>query len=169
MITEQEVYKIGVIGRTHGVRGEVSLNFTDDVWDRAESEYLILSVDGILVPFFMEEYRFRSDSTALVKFLDYDTQEAAQSLVGSEVFFPHALTPEADEEAEYTWRYFTGFTLTDQQAGNLGTIDHVDDSTQNILFHVGDLLIPAAEDWIVNIDHKARTIEMSLPEGLLDL
>lgn len=169
MITEQEVYKIGVIGRTHGVKGEVSLNFTDDVWDRAESAFLILGVDGILVPFFMEEYRFRSDTTALVKFMDYDTSEAAQELVGCEVYFPHALTPEASDEDEYTWRYFTGFTLVDEKAGNLGTIDHVDDSTQNILFQVADNLIPAAEAWITYIDHKGRTIRMALPEGLLDL
>lgn len=169
MITENDVYKIGQIGRTHGVKGEVTFNFTDDVWDRAESDYLFLRVEGILVPFFLEEYRFRSDSTALVKFLDYDAANDVQFLVGCEVFFPHALTPEPNEDAEYTWRYFTGFELYDETAGDLGTIDRVDDSTQNILFEVGKRLIPAAEDWIIDIDHKGRTIHMSLPEGLLEL
>ena len=169
MITEQEVYKIGQIGRTHGIKGEVTFNFTDDVWDRAESEYLFLRVDGILVPFFLEEYRFRSDSTALVKFLDYDYANDVQFLIGCEVFFPHALTPEMGEDEEYTWRYFTGFQLFDEKACLIGTIDSVNDSTQNILFQVGNKLIPAAEDWITDIDHKGRTIHMALPEGLLDL
>lgn len=169
MINEQEVYRIGQIGRTHGVKGEVTFNFTDDVWDRAESEYLFLRVDGILVPFFLEEYRFRSDSTALVKFLDYDTADDVQFLVGCEVFFPHALTPDMDEDAEYTWRYFTGFELYDEKAGLIGTIDSVDDSTQNVLFSVAGQLIPAAEDWITDIDHKQRAIHMALPEGLLGL
>lgn len=169
MITEQEVYKIGQIGRTHGVKGEVTFNFTDDVWNRAESEYLFLCVDGILVPFFLEEYRFRSDTTALVKFLDLDSADDVQFLVGCEVFFPHALTPEADENAEYTWRYFTGFTLYDETAGLIGTIDSVNDTTQNVLFQIGKRLIPAAEAWIKDIDHKKRTITMQLPEGLLEL
>ena len=169
MIKEDEVYKIGQIGRTHGVKGEVTLSFTDDVWDRAEAEYLFLRVDGILVPFFLEEYRFRSDTTALLKFLDYDSANDVQFLVGCDVFFPHALTPEASEEDEYTWRYFTGFSLIDEKAGRIGTIDSVDDSTQNILFQVGKQLIPAAEAWIKDINHKERTISMSLPEGLLDL
>ena len=169
MISEQEVYKIGQIGRTHGIHGEVTFNFTDDVWDRAESEYLFLRVEGILVPFFIEGYRFRSDSTALIKFLDYDTTDDIQFLVGCEVFFPYAQTPETDEDAEYTWRYFTGFTLYDEKAGLIGTIDRVDESTQNILFLVGERLIPAAEEWITNINHKERTIHMALPEGLLDL
>ena len=169
MITEQEVYKIGQIGRTHGIKGEVTFSFTDDVWDRAEAEYLLLRVDGLLVPFFMEEYRFRSDTTALVKFLDYDSADDVQFMVGCDVLFPFSLTPEADEEAEYTWRYFTGFTLTDETAGRIGTIDSVDDSTQNVLFRVGERLIPAAEAWIKDINHKERTILMALPEGLLEL
>ena len=169
MIREDEVYKIGQIGRTHGIKGEVTFNFTDDVWDRAESEYLILRVEGILVPFFLEEYRFRSDTTALLKFLDYDSANDVQFLVGCEVFFPHALTPEVGEDDEYTWRYFTGFDLFDEAAGHIGTIDYVDETTQNVLFQVGERLIPAAEEWIKDINHKERTIHMTLPEGLLDL
>ena len=169
MIKESEVYKIGSITRTHGVRGEVSFTSTDDVWDRADADYLILCIDGILVPFFMEEYRFRSDTTALVKFQDYDSAEAAKELCGCDVYFPHALTPAPEEGGEYTWRYFTGFRVVDKQAGDLGEITYVDDSTQNILFHVGERLIPAVESFISDIDHQARIITMQLPEGLLDL
>ena len=169
MIKDDEVYKIGQIGRTHGVKGEVTLSFTDDVWDRAEAEYLFLRVDGLLVPFFLEEYRFRSDTTALLKFLDYDSANDVQFMLGCDVFFPHALTPEMDGEDEYTWRYFTGFRLFDEKAGLIGTIDHVDDTTQNVLFLVGQRLIPAAEAWIKDINHKERTVRMELPEGLLEL
>ena len=169
MISDNEVYKIGQIGRTHGIKGEVTFNFTDDVWDRADAEYLFLRVEGILVPFFLEEYRFRSDTTALLKFFDYDSANDVQFLLGCEVFFPHSLTPEPSEDDEYTWRYFTGFKLFDENAGLIGTIDSVDDSTQNILFQVGKRLNPAAEDWITDINHQERTIHMSLPEGLLEL
>lgn len=169
MIKDSEVYKIGTITRTHGVRGEVSLSFTDDVWDRADADYLVLRIDGILVPFYIEEYRFRSDTTALVKFLDYDSAESARELCGCDVYFPHALTPAAQEDEEYSWRYFTGFRVVDDKAGELGEITYVDDSTQNILFHIGDCLIPAVEQFISHIDHQARIITMQLPEGLLDL
>lgn len=88
MIRQEEVYKIGRLGKAHGVKGEVTFQFDDDVFDRTDAEYLILDIDGILVPFFMEEYRFRSDSLALVKFCDVDTQERASELTGSNVYFP---------------------------------------------------------------------------------
>ena len=77
MIREEEVYRIGKIGKPHGVKGEVTMMFNDDVFDRVDAEYIILKTEGILVPFFFEEYRFRSDETAIVKFCDIDTQEQA--------------------------------------------------------------------------------------------
>lgn len=88
MIRTEEVYKIGKIGKPHGVKGEVSFMFDDDVFDRVDSDYLVLMVDGILVPFFFEEYRFKTGETALVKFCDIDTKEQAQELTGCDVYFP---------------------------------------------------------------------------------
>lgn len=75
MIREDEVYKIGMLTKTHGVSGELNMAFTDDVFDRVEAEYVVCRMDGILVPFFMEEYRFRSDTTVLMKFEGVDTEE----------------------------------------------------------------------------------------------
>ena len=68
MIKNEDVYRIGKLGKPHGVQGEISFLFTDDVFDRVEADYLLLSIDGILVPFFIEEYRFKSAENALVKF-----------------------------------------------------------------------------------------------------
>ena len=38
MIRKEEVYKIGRITKLHGIKGEVVLNFTDDVFDRVECD-----------------------------------------------------------------------------------------------------------------------------------
>lgn len=164
-----DTYKIGTLTRTHGIGGELSMNFTDDVWDRAEADYVFLEVDGIQVPFFLESWRFRSDSVALLKFQDIDSSESALEYVGADVYFPHELTPEPSEDDEYTWRHFTGWKVVDDIAGEIGEIEHVEDSTANTIFFVGDKLIPATEDFIERIDAKERTIYMNLPEGLLDL
>ena len=169
MIKKEEVYKIGRIGKAHGVKGEVSFNFDDDVFDRVEAEYLILEVDGILVPFFMEEYRFRSDSTALVKFEDIDTQERARELTNCDVYFPRDLTD--DEEEVLTYSFLVGFDIIDASTGKkVGTIASIDESTLNILFELEDgTLIPASEELITDIDKDNKTITIALPEGILDL
>lgn len=169
MIKEEDVYRIGKIGKPHGVKGELSFHFTDDAFDRTESSYLILKIDGILVPFFLEEYRFRSGETGLVKFCDVDTQDKARQLTGCEVFFPRAVA-EADD-GHLSWAQITGFDVKDARTGRLiGTVGSVDDSTENVLFELEDgTLIPANEDLIRQIDARNKEITIQLPEGLLDL
>ena len=169
MIKQEEVYKIGRIGKSHGVHGEVTLQFEDDVFDRVDADYLVLDVDGLLVPFFIEEYRFRSDTTALMKFEDVDTQQRARELTNCDVYFPRDLIDDADEEL--CWSHFIGFDLIDEMTSrSIGHIVHVDDQTTNILFELNDgRLIPAAEELIASIDKQSHTICMTLPEGLLDL
>lgn len=168
MIKKEEVYKIGRLGKAHGVRGEVTLQFDDDVFDRVDADYLVLEVDGLLVPFFMEEYRFRSDTTALVKFCDVDTQERARELTNCEVYFPYALT---DEDAPLTLSSLVGFDIIEAQKGCIiGTIAAVNDQTANVLFELTDgRLIPASDELVKDIDKDKRQIIMELPEGLLEL
>ena len=168
MIKEEDVYKIGRLGKTHGVKGEISFLFDDDVFDRVDADYLILKIDGILVPFFIEEYRFKSDTNALVKFEDIDTQERAQEFTGTDVYFPRALAESADD---ISWAAIVGFEIVDADSGKaIGRIAAIDDTTLNILFELEDgRLIPASDDLIAAIDEKSRTITMHLPEGLLNL
>ncbi len=169
MIREEEVYKIGRLGKTHGVKGEVSFLFDDDVFDSTDADYLILKVDGILVPFFIEEYRFKSDANAIVKFEGIDTQERARELTGSDVYFPRHLAE--NDEGDISWSVLVGFEVIEASSNRvIGRIASIDDSTLNILFELEDgLLIPASDDLISAIDQQARTITMHIPEGLLDL
>ena len=117
----------------------------------------------------MEEYRFRSDTTAIVKFEDINTQERARELTGCDIFFPRTLA-DSDNES-LSWAAIVGFDIIDTESGNIiGRIASVDDTTINILFELEDgRLIPASEDLITAIDQQARTITMRLPEGLLSL
>ena len=170
MIREEEVYRIGRLGRTHGVKGELSFQFDDDVFDRTDADCLILRIDGLLVPFFIEEYRFRSDTTCILKLEGIDTQERARELTGCDVFFLRRLTP-PDDEDELHWGTFIGYDVIDEStAHHVGRIAAVNDQTVNILFELENgTLIPAAEELITDIDQENRTITIDIPQGLMDI
>ncbi len=173
MIRREDVYKIGVLGKPHGVKGEIQFRFNDDVFDQCDSDYLVLDMEGILVPFFMEEYRFRSDEVALMKFCDIETEERARELTGTEVYFSRAIAEENKDDL--SWAQIIGFKLMDSKTGKIvGEIVSVDDSTINLLFEIktetgGELLIPANENLIKGIDKEQQMIEVEIPDGLLDL
>lgn len=178
MIKEESVYKIGKLGKPHGIKGEISMQFSDDVFDRTDAEYLILELDGIMVPFFMEEYRFKSDETALVKFEGIDTQERARDLTNVDVYFPRDNEGGEDDD-ELTYAQLVGYTVLKIDAeGNPvslwkdrdGVIAFIDEQTDNIMFELTDgTLLPASEELIAGVDTATRTVVMDLPEGLLEL
>lgn len=169
MIKREDVYKIGRLGKAHGVKGEVSFQFDDDIFDTTDADYLILEIDGILVPFFMEEYRFRNDSLALVKFCDVDTQQRASELTGCDVYFPRTLAEES--EGQLSLSSLVGFDIVEASNNKVvGKIAAIDDTTQNILFELEDgRLIPASDELITNIDTNRQQIIMQIPTGLLEI
>ncbi len=166
MIKDTDVYKIGRLGKPHGVKGEICFLFDDDVFDRTDCDYLVLCLDGIFVPFFIEEYRFKSDETALMKFCDIDTQQRAAELTGTEVFFPRHL---ADEDHDHvSWAEIVGYAIR-HDGKTVGRVAAVDDTTVNTLFELEDgTLIPASDDLITAVDKQKKEITMELPDGLLD-
>ena len=159
MIRKEDVYRIGRIGKPHGIKGEVNFMFEDDVFDRTESDYIILSIDEILVPFFMEEYRFKGEASAIVKFCDIDTQQRASELTGCEVYFPRT---KAEAEEEMSWAALVGYALvdgnTDKEAGR---ISHIDDTTANLLFELDNgLLVPASPELVRQVNIQDRKLIM---------
>lgn len=174
MIKREEVFKIGQFNKPHGIHGELSFTFTNDLFDRVECDYFICLLDGIFVPFFIEEYRFRSDTTALVKLEDINSAEKARMFTNVEVYFPTKYLSEEVTDTDITWEFFEGFEVHDSHLGYLGKIAEVDQSTINVLFVVEreggeQLLIPAQEELMVEVDAENRKIEMDLPEGLCAL
>ncbi len=177
MIRKDDTYKIGRIGKAHGLKGELTFTFTDDIFDSADCPYLICEVEGILVPFFIEQYRFKTDSSAIIKFEGIDNVNQTQQLVGADVYFEKRFVEDGARE-EVSLNYFIGFTVTDRTEGLIGTVTDIDDQTDNWLFVVSrrhtdgtesEVLIPASEEFITDINQEGKNIEMDLPTGLLDL
>lgn len=174
MIRDEEVFYIGKITKRHGINGEVELAFTDDVFDCGDSEYLVLNINGIKVPFFWEEYRFKGNETALFKFEEIDSEDAARQLVGCEVYYP--LSMQGDTMREKSWSAFTGYRILDENENELGIVEQVDDRSENVLFGIrrtesGDdlTLVPIHPDFVLDHDNKRRVLVLRLPEGLLSL
>ena len=121
MIQRDELIKIGTFNKPHGVQGELAFTFTDDIFDRCESPYVVCEIDGIFVPFFIEEYRFRSDTTALMKLEDVDSEEEARPFTNLDVYYPKAyITNDEDGGLSAPGDFFLHFSVYDTEKGFLG-------------------------------------------------
>ncbi len=174
MITRDEVFHIGRFLKPHGVKGEIALTLDADVFAQSDYLYLVCDMDGILVPFFLRSVRSKGANTALILFEDVVDEKQAHRFDGVDVYLHRSLfKAEEMEEDDYSWNFFVGFTVVDEQYGELGVIEDVDDDTANVLFIVvssegEEILIPAAEDLIVGFDDEAHVLHTKMPDGLLD-
>lgn len=173
MISKEEVFKIGQFAKPHGIKGEIALVTNSDVFDDSDDPYIICEIDGILVPFYIEEYRYKSDTVVLLKLVNVDDEKAAREFSNRDVFYPLDEMDEEDLIGDMTWDSFIGYTVVDEKLDELGEVADVDESTANVLFRIvrGDkeFLLPAAEELILAADHDKKTLTVSVPDGLLDL
>ena len=178
MITQEQLIGIGYIAKLHGLKGEMQATITDTVFDDVKNcPYFVCEMDGIYVPFFIKGYRFRSSETILLSFDDIDTQEKAELFCGKALYFDRKCFSKKEEE-QYDAEVeedlgYIGYTIIDKNLGPLGEITDINDQTANVLFivdHDGEeIMIPAADDLVLEIDDEEQTILMDLPVGLVNL
>lgn len=175
MIEEKNLFEIGKLLKPHGVKGEVTVLFTKSEFADIDTQYYFLFLDGMYVPFFVEEFMFNSDVTARVKFQSINSIEQASIYANTIIFVPNKLIEELkpqEEVFESEWHQFIGYTVIDENSTAIGIIRDVDTATINVLFIVvkddKEILIPATKDFIAKIDSKKKHLHMKLPEGLLD-
>ncbi len=175
MIKKESLVSIGTFFKPHGIKGEVSASF-DYEFDPSELRCIILEIEGIFVPFFIENARRRGSSSWLIKLDGVDSEKYAATFSNHDIYALADELPEglSDEMEDGLYLYdLVGFKLQDHD-NPIGIIEGIDDSTANILLQVRDnngaiIYVPFAEDFITGINKNSETLLMSLPHGLIDL
>lgn len=174
MINENDLIEIGKILKPHGVKGEMIFLFTQASFVETDNNFYFFLLDGTYVPFFINDFRFVSNVSASIKIEGINTIEEAINYNDTLIYLPKELIEEKQEELdlESEWEQFIGYTILDENNKLIGKIDSVDSSTMNVLFVVlnkdEEFLIPATQDFIIEIDSKIKQLHLNLPEGLLE-
>lgn len=167
---------MGRIGKLFGTDGGLTLSLYDAFPDEINiEEPLWVVIDSLAVPLFAENFERRGRSGALVRFADIDTPQRAEELIGHELY----MEPEDDatDSDELYLEDLEGYTAVIREDGTTpetkGVISSYIDNEFNPLFTVetpsGEILIPASDDFIEEVDVDARSVTFSLPEGLSEL
>ncbi|MCO4292742.1 ribosome maturation factor RimM [Solitalea sp. MAHUQ-68] len=167
-----ELFSIGYISKTQGLKGEVQVYLEEDILESYFSNgMLFLEINGKAVPFFIETMRFQK-SVAYFGFEDVSTIEEAAKLVGKKVLVPKKLRPKR-KTGELTYKDLKGFFVTDEKEGDLGEISEVFEYPKqfvaSILVNDTEVLLPLNEDIITGIDINNKKILVTMPDGLLDI
>ncbi len=164
--------EIGTIQRTHGINGELQVQWSSE-FDLSENfpESVFIEIDGIPVPFFIISHRAKGFDKVIVRLEDIDDVETASTLENLKILLPKT---DIVEIRDLLLEDLIGFTLLNEQKEIIGKISDLQEYQSNPVFTVihssnAELLIPAAEDLIVEVNEATQTVVMHIPDGLLEL
>jgi 16S rRNA processing protein RimM len=172
-IPKADCNKVGFFKKTHGVFGELVLEFEPQFEISVENaDRFFVEIDGLLVPFFVLEdgFRFKTENSAIISFDGVDSEKYAKRMIGSSVFlFKNEIIVMPDELFDSE---LVNYLLVDEKLGEIGNIDQVDNYSGNIVITVNyrgkELLVPFNEDLIISIEKQNKILKLRVPEGLIE-
>jgi len=163
---------IGKITGSHGVRGDIVFEHKLKGYvDLKEWDALIIELlPESKIPFFIEKTKWQSDTSFLIKLEEINSPEDAKAILQKDVYLSpnvalaeKAIVQEADN--------YIGYTLYDKEK-KVGIIDNILNPKTNPLFILfentdKEVLIPANEELIIEVDKKEQKVIMAIPDGLI--
>lgn len=169
-----QLFEIGSVQRTHGVNGEIQVNWTNDFNpDENKLESVFIEIDGIPIPFFITSLRNKGQASSLLKLEDIGSIVSADELVGNRILSTQTSLLQNSEDEIYL-EDLVGYQLIDQKGVLLGSIESHEDYAGNTVFVVKhatgkEVVVPVTPELVTEVDEENRHVIMIIPEGLVDL
>lgn len=164
-----DLIKVGFIIKTHGFEGHLKVAIDEAVSSSLKDiKFLFLDIESMRIPFRVTKMNVHNDYV-LVKLEDINSKEDAQLFNGKHIFVERSKVKVEEESELY---FLTGYMVTNdkKQIGIVKDIQEFPHQLMAIVQHGDqDIMIPLHDGFIVNIDQDNKTLELDLPEGLLDL
>lgn len=164
--------RIGKIVATHGLQGAVVFTHIvgDSKWLKKDVALFVEMQKGSYIPYFTATVKAANSEEYTVGLEEINTLEAAKRLVGRQVYVEEEVLANYADRSPLLW---IGFSLVDREKGNIGQIEDIMQTSAQwlakVMYKDTEVLIPLIDQTIVQINLKTKTINVSLPEGLLEV
>ena len=165
---------VGIIRKSHGVRGEASVESLTNSLDRFSelTQVTIVSPDEKQTREMTIEGARPHGDRALVKFQGIESPEEVQTIRNWTIEIPRSEAREL-AEGEFFLHDLVGLTLVDRDGRERGVVQDVYAGGGSVLLNVegpaGEYEVPFASEICREIDLARKRIIVELPEGLDDL
>jgi 16S rRNA processing protein RimM len=160
---------VGQFGRPHGIQGEINLSVLTDFPERLKAGVLVY-VGEQHRPLRIRRSRPHG-AGLLLSFKGYDTPEQVSELTRSLVYVRGDDRPPL-AEGEYYHHELVGLQVVDEEGQPLGELVQILSNPANDIYVVRpragkEILLPAIEDVILDIDLEKGQVRVHLLPGLL--
>lgn len=169
---KEDCFLLGKVSKSIGLKGTVSILLNQVKPERLKTlESILINVNGVLIPFFLEHYKFQKGKFLVVELEGVNSEKDTQQLIGNEVFVDSSLLKKLADK-QYDDFEVIDFLVYDQNENEIGTIANVINAAGNIVFEMNEpegLMLPAHQDLILKLDRNNKSIQLQIPDGLLEI
>ncbi|MBS1714398.1 MAG: 16S rRNA processing protein RimM [Armatimonadetes bacterium] len=153
---------VGKVVGTHGLKGGLKVRPLTDFVERFDP--------GSVVYLLGQARKIRAcgwhKGQARIELEGISDVTTAEAVRGESLSVPIEDLPELDD-GEYLASDLIGMAVETPDGRKIGTLDEVVASPAHDLFRIGDVLIPAIKEFVLDIDVKERKIVVDPVEGML--
>ncbi len=176
MFVKEDCIYLGRIIRTHGIHGQLVLATELSLSSENIEEPILVDIDGGLVPFYLQKeggLKNRYTQSYLITFDHIATKEEAEVYVNCEAYLLTLPKSIVEEKFPTETAFLKNYDVYDATNAFVGKVDEVVDFSGNVLLRLfidnEEVLLPFTEDHILSWDNENRKIQLSIPEGLLEI
>lgn len=172
-MNKQDCFQLGKFTKPFRYSGEVILWMdVDDKKPYAETKVVWVEEKKHLVPYMIEKLKSHKDRY-VAKVSGIETEEAARTLCGKDVYLPVSDLPDLDNKTFY-FHEVPGWTAVNLSTGDeIGQIVQVLDHGPYPLLEVDlngtEVLLPLPQNFKVEVDRKEEKLLIEIPEGLVEV
>ena len=168
-MSQLNLVKAGFIIKTRGFEGHLKVAIEESLSGSLEKlKFLFLQIESMQIPFHITQLDVR-DGFILVKLEGVDSKEDAQKFNGTIVYIDRK---HVGEEKETELLHLSGYIVMNnkEQVGVIKDTQQFPHQLMAILQRgEQEILIPLHEGFVISINHDTKTLDLDLPQGLLDL
>ena len=164
---------VGVVGRAHGLRGDVAVDLRTDEPEVRFAPGSVLGTEGTSSKLTVASMRDGAAGRLVVRFVEAPDRTAAEGLRGrvlTAVVDAHE-RPAGDDPEEYYDRQLRGLRILDADGNDVGVVSDVIHLPSQDMLAVttdgGERLVPFVSDLVGHVDLAAGTAQLSRAAGSL--
>jgi len=169
---KDEFFYLGTLTKPFGLKGDLCAFFdTDNPENYTQLDAIFLDLDGEKIPYTVENISYRGNNQFVIKF-DAIGPDECREFAQVELYLPLSQLPPLTGNRFY-FHEVIGFSVIDDRLGEIGTCQDFLEVSNNPIMQVDhngtEILIPASQQFITEVDRENHILHVSTPEGLVEI
>lgn len=174
LFRKNDFNNIGLILKTYGIGGELIIRSEDYVISDVleNTKFILVEIDGLLVPYLVEYYEAFDEDVALIKLEDINDETDARFFIQKRIYVDKNISL-TENTLKKQGNFLKDYQFFDNNTKIEGKVLRFINIPENplieLFFNDRTVLCPYNSNIVIEVDHNKKFIVLNTPEGLFNI